>query len=214
MDNETSFVAPEGMYTMAEEHRPPPLHVHLPTTLPLYPTRLSTVIVKFPTPKTPSPGFTALLGGGGKGKEIERREKRGLSTNGAHEDSQSSSEQGEEVSPDPGDPDREKGTSTIPPPTSLFSPGSESGLSSKKSTRRPRHNIRTTSSSFVTRLQTTENLNKHLSLMSGDVTFLFYNFAKGFLWTELGTKAKVGFAPKIPKIYACSVSVDRIHWLG
>ena len=214
MDNETSFVAPEGMYSVLEEHKPPPLLAHVPSTFPVFPTKLSSVVVKFPTPKTPSPGFTALLGGGGKGKEIDRKEKKGLTANGAHEDSQSSSEQGEEISPDTGDLDREKESSNIQPPPSLFSPGPDPGVSSRKSIRRPKHNMRTTSSSFVTRLQATENLNKQLSLKSGDVTFLFYNSVKSFSWTELGTKSKVALTQDHHDVSFCLVPLDRIPWPG
>ena len=64
-------------------------------------------------------------------------------------------------------------------------------LGKKKSVSRPKHNIRTTTSTFVTRLQTAEGLTKILQAKHGDVTFMFYNSAKNFFWTEVGSKTKV-----------------------
>jgi hypothetical protein len=71
-------------------------------------------------------------------------------------------------------------------------PGAGSGPSAKrKIVSRPKHSIRTTSSSFVTRLQTAEGLTRTLANKQGDVTFMFYNALKSFFWTEVGVKAKV-----------------------
>ena len=61
----------------------------------------------------------------------------------------------------------------------------------KKSVSRPKRNIRTTTSTFVTRLHSAEGLTRALQNKQGDVTFMFYNQAKNFFWTELGTKTKV-----------------------
>ena len=70
--------------------------------------------------------------------------------------------------------------------------GAGSGPSAKRKTvSRPKHSIRTTSSSFVTRLQTAEGLTRTLANKQGDVTFMFYNALKSFFWTEVGVKAKV-----------------------
>lgn len=183
-----SLVAPEGVYSMTEEQKPPPPHANLPSTQQVYPTRLSTVIVNFPLPKASTPGFTALLGGAIKPKEPEKRDKKATNNNNnGYDDSLSSSDQGDEIS-DPADPDN---VAPLQTPTSLFSPGLPDPLGKKKSTRRPKHNIRTTSSSFVTRLQSMENLNRHLSSKTGEVTFMFYNAAKSFFWTEVGSKLKV-----------------------
>jgi hypothetical protein len=183
-----SLVAPEGVYKMTEEQKPPPPNANLPSTQQIYSTRLSSVIVNFPQPKSTSAGLTALLGGTIKPKDSEKREKKGTNAgNNGYEDSLSSSDQGDEIS-DPTEPDAT--TPAQPAPASLFSPGPDAS-GKKKSTRRPKHNIRTTSSSFVTRLQSMENLNRHLSSKSGEVTFIFYNAAKSFFWTELGSKSKV-----------------------
>jgi len=69
--------------------------------------------------------------------------------------------------------------------------GSGSGGAKRKTVSRPKHSIRTTSSSFVTRLQTAEGLTRTLANKQGDVTFMFYNALKSFFWTEVGVKAKV-----------------------
>lgn len=203
MDN---LVAPEGVYTMTEEQKPPPPHANLPSTQQVYPTRLSTVIVNFPQPKSSGPGFSALLGGTIKPKDGDKQGKKGASNgNNGYEDSLSSSDQGDEIS----DPTEADLTSPVQAtPTSLFSPGPDT-VSKKKSTRRPKHNIRTTSSSFVTRLQSMENLNRHLSSKVGETTFLFYNAAKSFFWTEVGSKGKVRH-PSFSNIYI--LSSERLSW--
>ena len=40
-------------------------------------------------------------------------------------------------------------------------------------------------------MQSVEGLSKILTSKQGDVTFMFYNSGKTFLWYEVGTKAKV-----------------------
>ena len=48
METESSFVAPEGVYTVTEEHKHSLLGVHTVNAVPVtYPTRLKTVTVKF-----------------------------------------------------------------------------------------------------------------------------------------------------------------------
>ena len=184
---------------MTEEQKPPPPHANLPSTQQIYPTRLSSVIVNFPQPKSTSAGFTALLGGTIKPRDPEKRDKKGGGAgNNGYEDSLSSSDPGDEIS-DPTEPDA--APSVQPAPTSIFSPGPDI-TGKKKSTRRPKHNIRTTSSSFVTRLQSTENLNKNLSSKTGEVTFMFYNAAKSFFWAESGSKSKV-------RTFSCNVNGEE-----
>ncbi|KAJ1309513.1 hypothetical protein OPQ81_006287 [Rhizoctonia solani] len=60
----------------------------------------------------------------------------------------------------------------------------------KKSVARPKNSIKTTSSSFVTRLHTMEGLTKYLAAKSGDVTFMFYNAGKSFYWMDMSAKLK------------------------
>ena len=57
MENNLSFVAPEGVYTVAEEL------IHVPNVLSLFPTAVAPVLVRFPARQPgPSPAFTVLLG--------------------------------------------------------------------------------------------------------------------------------------------------------
>lgn len=130
----------------------------------------------------------SLLGGGkenrnkDKLRDADKEDRTGR-------DSVSSSEHPDEPATDaPIDAPLSQATSETAVPT-LFSSTSAPGK--KKSISRPKHNIRTTSSSFVTRLQTAEGLSKTLQSKAGDSTFVFYNAAKSFFWTEAGVKAKV-----------------------
>lgn len=189
-----SLVAPEGVYSVVDEQKPPPPNANLPSTQQVYPTQLSTIMINFPPPKSSGPGFSSLLGGTIKPKDSDKQGKKG-GNNGpnGYDESLSSSDQGDEIS-DPTEADTASPVQQTP--TSLFSPGPDV-LNKKKTTRRPKHNIRTTSSSFVTRLQSMENLNRHLSSKTGEVTFMFYNAAKSFFWTEVGSKLKVCLPPLI-----------------
>ncbi len=47
MENELTFVAPEGVYSLTEEHKPTILNPHI-IAPPIYPTRLVTCVVRFP----------------------------------------------------------------------------------------------------------------------------------------------------------------------
>jgi hypothetical protein len=145
------------------------------------------VTVKFPGPAQKPQTFSLLGGGKDKDKDKERDAKRDLKLDRADKESLSSSgnsrEDGEDDWP----------TSTIVkgaafPPPSLFTPVPTS-IGKKKGTSRPKHNLRTTSSTFVTRLQSAEGLSKILQAKQGEVTFLFYNTMKSFFWSE--PKAKV-----------------------
>jgi catabolite repression protein CreC len=194
MENEATFVAPEGVYSLTEEQKPPVIHIPVapPPNGPIL-ARLSTVTVRFPTQKfTSSPGLSSLLGGGKEGrikeKEKEReRDKESISSGDNSRDDGTNDPQPELSIPAQADITMPK-PAFPPPPASLFSPApSLSGK--KKSVSRPKHNIRTTSSTFVTRLQSAEGLNKTLQSKQGDVTFFFYNTSKSFFWSE--PKAKV-----------------------
>jgi len=81
-------------------------------------------------------------------------------------------------------------TSTSPTydTSKLFAPAL--GSTKKKSISRPKQNMRTTTSTFVTRLQSIDGLSRYLQSKQTDVTFLFYNCAKNFFWAELGSKTK------------------------
>jgi catabolite repression protein CreC len=186
MENESTFVAPEGVYSVTEEHKSaqgPPHTLNNPPAI--YPTRLSAVVVRFPAAKQPSaPGFVQLLGGNKDSKKEKPSKER---EDGASISSSDTLDEGgliEQPTQD-GTPT----TSSIPnEPHNLFS--HPAGAGGKKKSR-PKHNIRTTSSTFITRMQAAEGLTKLLQSKQGDYTFWFYNLAKTFLWMEAGLKSKV-----------------------
>jgi hypothetical protein len=189
MENESTFVAPEGVYSVTEELKPSPPHT--PSASHIFPTRLSYVVITFPAPKQTGPGFAQLLGGNKENKKEKDRDKdKDKDKAQKTEDgvSQSSSE-----TPDEGSADQPAlALDTIPNNPSiphLFSQSLAPGK--KKSASRPKHNIRTTSSTFITRLQCAEGLTKILQSKHGEMTFLFYNLAKTFFWVETGSKSKV-----------------------
>ncbi|KAI5116686.1 hypothetical protein M0805_007507 [Coniferiporia weirii] len=194
MESELTFVAPEGVYSVTEEHKPTPLNTHIIPPV-VYPARLSTVVVRYPLSKPAiSPGLAQLLGGGKDRDNKKEQEKQGREK----EDGQSlssSDKPGTDEDGTSGSPDIQASPHLqpqSPPPfesPKLFSSPSI-GMGKKKPTSRPKHNIRTTTSTFVTRLQSAENLKQILQNKQGDVTFMFYNHAKNLFWTDLGTKAK------------------------
>lgn len=188
MENEATFVAPEGVYSLTEEQKPPVILTPVtPAPNGPVPARLSTVTVRFPTQKlASSQGLSSLLGGGKEGRSREKdRDKESVSSSDNSRDEGTSDPQ-----PDLTISTQIDATNPKPafPPPSLFSPV-RSLPGKKKSVSRPKHNLRTTSSTFVTRLQNAEGLHKTLQSKQGDVTFLFYNMSKSFFWSE--PKAKV-----------------------
>lgn len=190
MESESTFVAPEGVYSVTEEHKHSLIGVHTVNAAPAnFPTRVKTVTVKFPAAKSANSQVLSQLLGGGKDKE-NRKEKSGSKDDGL---SVSSSESPEDApSPDPStSPD------SVPTPnmaheqlSTIFS-HAPAQIGKKKSMARPKHNMRTTSSTFITRLQNVDNLNRNLQAKQGETTFLFYNSTKSFVWTEAGNKVKV-----------------------
>lgn len=218
METESSFVAPEGVYTVTEEHKHSLIGVHTVNAAPVtYPTKLKTVTVKFLTSKTAnSQVLSQLLGGNRekeskKEKEKQEREKERLDKERERQQdglSVSSSETPEDApSPDP--------STFSPSPDNVTSPtlaheqlnslfGGPAQVGKKKSIARPKHNMRTTSSTFITRLQNVDNLSRNLASKQGETTFLFYNSSKSFIWTEAGCKAKVSYhshdTVRIPKV--------------
>lgn len=177
MENDSTFVAPEGVYTLTEEHKPSVLP-HLASTPVVYPTRVSTILVRFPPAKSGgAPGFAQLLGGNKESrKEKPKDDGVSLSSSDTPDEDTSAATQ-ENI---PSSPPREHTLFAAPPVAGK-----------KKPFARPKHNIRTTSSTFITRIQNAEGFPRSLQSKQGDVTFLFYNAAKTFVWLEAGSKAKV-----------------------
>ncbi|KAF9645066.1 WD40 repeat-like protein [Thelephora ganbajun] len=220
MENDSTFVAPEGVYSVIEEHRPSTVNPHVTNTnVPpaSYPTKLSTILIRYPAHNkaSGSQAFAQLLGGGkekdakkdksktddaGKDKDKdkdnhlkpptrERDDGVSLSSSDTQDDGGNAS------------PDLSAGSPPVPdvPNTpahehlnTIFSTHSPSNVSGgkKKASTRPKHSIRTTSSTFVSRIQTAEGLAKHLQSRQGEVTYVFYNHLKSFIWTEVGSKVK------------------------
>ncbi|KAJ7481231.1 catabolite repression protein creC [Mycena galericulata] len=148
MENESTFVAPEGVYTVTEEHKPSVLHIASAPPA-QHPTRVSSIVES----------------------RKEKPKDDGVSL--------SSSDTPDEDMSAPNQETREHTLFAAPP-----------AAGKKKPFARPKHNIRTTSSTFITRIQNSEGFPRSLQSKQGDVTFLFYNVAKSFLWIEAGSKAK------------------------
>ena len=211
MESDSAFVAPEGVYSVTEEHKPLSVPAHSSTAAyPIYHTRLSTITVRFPPKQSASPGIAQFLGANltkdlkkdkdkDKDKDVLLKERppldeRSISSSDTPDDSFTS-------------PDVDIPTSSpAEHQHKLFSHPSISAGKKKPTISRPKHNMRTTSSTFITRLQSIEGLNKTLSSKQGEVTFLFYNTGKAFLWVEVGSKVKV-----CPAISLGYTGVSMIH---
>jgi len=217
MENDSAFVAPEGVYSVIEEHRPSATNPHVNNTnVPpaSYPTKLSTVLIKYPAHNkaSGSQAFAQLLGGGkekdakkeksktddaGKDKDNYLKPPAREREDGASLSSSDTQDDAGNVSPDlsaGGPPVSEvANTPTHEHPNTIFSTHSPTNTAGgkKKASTRPKHSIRTTSSTFVSRVQTTEGLAKHLQSRQGEVTYVFYNHLKSFIWIEAGSKVKV-----------------------
>jgi hypothetical protein len=193
MESESTFVAPEGVYSVTEEHKPSPLHTNAVSNAPIYPTKVSSVVVQFPAHKHGNaPGFAQLLGGNKENKreKVQKPDKGESKEDGISLSSSDKTDEANETHiPDP--PTQEPGLASPSVPLgshTLFAPPAPG---KKKHVSKPKHSIRTTSSTFITRLQSAEGLTKILQSKQGECTFLFYNLAKSFFWVEVGFKTKV-----------------------
>ncbi|RXW18622.1 hypothetical protein EST38_g7236 [Candolleomyces aberdarensis] len=186
MENEAAFVAPEGVYSVTDEHKPNVAQLAAVSAGPsLHPTRVTKIVVKFPASKQGgSQGFANLLGGGKdvKKDKVVKEKEDGVSL--------SSSDTPDEAEGQQPSSSQEHASSPAPPEANTIFSSSSNAHGKKKNFARPKHNIKTTSSTFITRIQTSEGLTKTLASKQGDVTFLFFNSAKTFSWVEAGSKAK------------------------
>jgi hypothetical protein len=189
MENESTFVAPEGVYSVTEDHKPPPVLPHSLNNPPtLYPTKLSAIVIRFPPPKPANaPGFAQLLVGNKDSKKENPKPPNSKERDDGA--SLSSSDTLDDV-PVPEQLPQDGASNALAIPTEPHNLFSNPAVAGKKRLR-PKHNIRTTSSTFITRLQSAEGLTKLLQAKQGDVNFWFYNLAKSFLWMEAGAKTKV-----------------------
>lgn len=172
MENDSTFVAPEGVYSVTDDYKPNiQQNIAVSVGPAIFPSKVSSIVIRFPPPKQGGPGLAQLLGGG-KSEPKKKERDDGVSL--------SSSDTADEG-------DIHDTEHHVP----FSGPG---GAGKKKAVARPKHNIRTTSSTFISRIQTAEGLAKILQSKQGDTTFLFYNYAKSFVWIEAGSKAKVRIA--------------------
>ncbi|CAL1705562.1 unnamed protein product [Somion occarium] len=224
MENDCTFVAPEGVYSVTEEHKPSVLGLHAANATPnVHLTRLTTVVVKFPGSKgANSPQVLSQLLGGTREKEYKKekglsKEREDLSGSVSSSDTPDDPPGSPDVTVSPA-PDAVTSTPNLPHEqhNTIFS-HAPATLGKKKTIARPKHNMRTTSSTFITRLQNVDNLNRHLQSKQGETTFLFYNSAKTFIWTEAGTKPKEPLAriyfsayPTCHDVNLATLSADRI----
>ncbi|KAF9074715.1 WD40-repeat-containing domain protein [Rhodocollybia butyracea] len=187
MESDTTFVAPEGVYTVIEEHRPSVLQNHAASTSPLqFPAKVSVITVKYPLEKIKDSALAASLAqllGGNKDLKKEKAVKEkddGISL------SSSDTPPDEQIDEVPSSP-----TYSTP----LFSPSA--GRKPKQPTpakwSKPKHNLKTTSSTFITRVQNAEGFPRNIRDRDGETTFFFYNQVKTILWVEAGAKSKEPF---------------------
>ncbi|KAG8897152.1 hypothetical protein FRB99_008394 [Tulasnella sp. 403] len=203
-----SFVGPEGVYTQTEEHKPTLVSSTLTNTngpaAAQIATKLGFVTVTFPALKvTSSQSFTSLLGGGNKGEKKEGKKAQSQQpVLPAVQDRDESVSSGEGGAADTGGvgetnagqagsdvPPATNPSSTDPPHTLLFSPSLPQNLPKRKSTRN-KQNLKTTTSSFVTRYHAIEGLSKWFAAKVGQTTFVFYNAGKSVYFNEAETGAK------------------------
>ena len=77
MENESTFVAPEGVYSVTEEHKNGLMGMHTvnPTTF-TFPTKLKTVTIKFVPSRVPNSQVLSQLLGGGREKESKKEKEK------------------------------------------------------------------------------------------------------------------------------------------
>lgn len=214
MENDSTFVAPEGVYSVIEEHRastfnPNALNPNPPSA---YPTKLSTILIRYPAHNkaSGSQALAQLLGGG---KEKDAKKDKGKANDAgkdtdnhlkppAREREDGVSLSSSDTQDDAGNASQDHSAGSPPLPEASNNPAQEhlntifsqspsnATGSKKKASSRPKHSIRTTSSTFISRIQTAEGLGKHLQSRQGEITYVFYNHLKSFGWTEVGNKVK------------------------
>jgi hypothetical protein len=196
MENDLTFVAPEGVYSLTDEHKPNNAQGIAASAGPhLYPSKISTVVVRYPATLKQglggAQGLAQLLGGGGT-KLDPKKDKTDKSTKDRDDGVSLSSSDTPEGSDQPASSSQEQHHATnglSSEPHILFSAQPVPGK--KKSVARPKHNLKTTSSTFITRIQNAEGMTKTLQAKTGDIAYLFYNACKSFVWIEAGSKVKV-----------------------
>ena len=210
IENDSTFVAPKGVYSIIEEHRVSTFNPH---ALISQPTKLWTILIRYPAHNRAS-GSQALapLPGGGKEKDAKKDKAKaddaGKDKDNHLEPPAREREDGISLSSNDSQGDAGNGSQDLPagsPPVPeasntpahaclniIFShsPPNTTG-SKKKASSRPKYSIRATSSTFISRIQTAERPGKHLQSRQGKAAYVFYNHPKSSVWTEVGSKVKV-----------------------
>ncbi|KAJ3786895.1 WD40 repeat-like protein [Lentinula aff. detonsa] len=203
MESEATFVAPEGVYTVIEEHKPSVLQTHAAATSPLsFPTRVSVITVRYPV-KDKGGGaqsLAQLLGGNNHSKKdkekFKEREKEREDGNSLSSSDTPPDEQLDDFTA-PASPTVHH-THSVAPTNTIFSHHAQHSASAGKNKKpstpvkwsKPKSNMKTTNSTFITRTQHAEGFPRSLKDRDGDVTFFFYNQVKTVLWVEAGAKAR------------------------
>ncbi|KAJ3878871.1 catabolite repression protein creC [Lentinula edodes] len=225
MESEATFVAPEGVYTVIEEHKPSVLQTHAAATSPLsFPTRVSVITVKYPVKDKDKGGggqsLAQLLGGNNyskkdkektKEKEKEKEDGTSLSSNDTPPDEQ------QDDYTAPASPTAHHSHSSTAPANTIFSHHAQNSSSAGKNKKpmtpvkwsKPRSNMKTTNSTFITRTQHAEGFPRSLKDRDGDVTFFFYNQVKTVLWVEAGAKAKEPLSRTMFSAYPTCHSINQ-----
>jgi hypothetical protein len=192
METAASIVAPEGIYSLTEELKPQVIQL-VTTTPALYPTRTSTVTINFPS-KAGGQGLSGLLSGS-RGQPQQQQPQQQQKERDAISASSSDNVNQEDAGGSNGSSAAinasGQGASSTLQQHSLFGQPQSATNGKRKAHTRPKHNMKTTSSAFVTRHQTTEGLGRILQSKQGDVTFVIFNSSKAIFWSEVGVRAKV-----------------------
>ena len=214
IENDATFVSPEGVYSLTEEYKPPPIHASTAGAAAAFHSKLTSVTVRFPAPKVGGgQGLTALLGGG-KEKSSKEKEKDRKKGEESGEESDHDTPPGEDADLGGSADDVQQQQAALFSPTGLKAGPMPGGK--RKSVSRPKHSIKTTSSSFVTRLHTMEGLSKHLAGKSGDVLFMFHNAGKSFYWMDGSSKVKVSLSLSVRSCRGVRLmcNMGRNRWRG
>jgi len=221
METAATIVAPEGIYSLTEELKPLQAVSLIASTPILFPTRVSTVTIKYPS-KTTAQGLSGLLSGSRNPQPqpaaapaapaAKETDSAGSSDNINQDDAAGSNGSSGAVNAS-----STNNNNNNLHQHSLFAQPTQNGK--RKAQSRPKHNMKTTSSAFVTRHQSTEGLNRILQAKQGDVTFTIYNSAKSLFWSEVGARAKASPADSEPLIVCmdslnCAGASTSCHILG
>ncbi|KAH7107670.1 WD40 repeat-like protein [Auriculariales sp. MPI-PUGE-AT-0066] len=194
METAATIIAPEGIYSLTDELKPVVISL-ASSSQTLYPTRVSTVTINFPS-KPGAQGLSGLLGGRGQPQSQHDKGPSGKDKDKETASGSSSDNINNQDDRDAGGSNDSSGAVNASSTTAnihhhpLFAQPQPTQNGKRKAHARPKHNMKTTSSAFITRHQATEGLNRILQQKQGDATFVIFNSAKSIFWSEAGIRAK------------------------